>query len=268
MERSKVCITGSSGFIGTRLLAALPKDLEAVEFSGDLLILEDVEKFFEDNPHFDTIIHMVGAFSGPIGMLLDLNVKALANLLQVAKDKGIKKVVLTSTGAVYGEPQGEVSFESDIPKPNTEYGLAKLMGEELLKFMAEANDFNYVILRFPNVYGPGNIRGVVGAFKKAIEEKGEITIFGDGEASRNFLHVDDACRAIILAAQYEGKSDIFNISNPGKVSVNDLVRAYQKKYQFKINKQPQNNFLKDLLLDTKKAREVLKFEPQITEIEV
>lgn len=269
MGQTRVAVTGSQGFIGqnvTRILSSCG-DIKQINFEGDLLVQDDIISFFENNKEIDSIIHLVGVFSGPTGLLIDINVKTLANLLETAKDYGVKKVVFTSTGAVYGEPIGEESFETDQLSPNTEYSMSKMLAEETLKYYCRQYHMSYVILRYPNVYGRGNEKGVIGAFMKSIQENHSITVYGDGEQSRNFLHVDDACRAIELGLRYEG-SDIFNISNPIKYTINEVVELYKKKFDFSVERKPSNNNLRDLLLNTEKAHKLLRFDVEHKEIEL
>ena len=266
MARLKIAVTGSDGFIGTNLAETLKdSDIEIVPFSGDLLKKEDIELFFQKNHGIDQIIHLVGLFFGSLDELIKLNVLAFNNLLEAATKNGVKKVIFTSTGAVYGEPIGERSKESDPLRPNTCYGLSKKYAEECLLYYADNFNLDYVILRFPNVYGPNNNKGVVFTLLKSIEEHGKVTIFGDGTQSRNFLHVSDACIAIKQSIDFGGR-EIFNISNPNKVSVNDVVELLAKKHKFKIEHEPANNNLKDLLLDIEKANQKLGFEPQMKEL--
>lgn len=269
MERTKVAVTGSSGFIGqniTRILSS-HANIEQVNFEGDLLLQDDIISFFKNNKDINSIIHLVGAFNGPTSLLIDINVKTLVNLLEIAKDYNVKKVVFTSTGAVYGEPIGDESFETDPLFPNTEYSMSKMLAEETLKYYCRQYAMSYVILRYPNVYGGGNEKGVIGAFMKSIKENNLITVYGDGEQSRNFLHVEDACRAVVLALRYEG-SDIFNISNPIRYTINEIIELYKKKFDFIVERKPSNNNLRDLLLNTDKAKKLLKFNVRHKEIEL
>jgi len=266
---TKICITGGNGFIGKNLnrLLAENKKLKIINFKGDLLKRKDVKSFFKKNKGIDQIVHLVGLFSGEIEDLLAVNVEALAVLLDVAVQNSVKKVVYTSTGAVYGEPIRNTSSENDLLAPNTNYSMTKKLAEDVIMYFHGNYGLDYVILRFPNVYGPNNNKGVIQAFKDNIKNKGEITIFGDGKQSRNFLHVEDACNAIKKSIYYNN-TDIFNISNPKKVSINDLVKIFQQKYDFKIKHCPPDNDLKDLLLNIIKAEKKLKFQPKHKEVKI
>ena len=103
--------------------------------------------------------------------------------------------------------------------------------------------------------------------KQSILSKKEVIIYGDGLQARNFLHVYDAVQALELALSYN-KNNIFNISNPNCVTIQDLANEYAKMYDFAINYQPANNNLKDLSLNIDKTRKGLLFEPQVTNLQL
>lgn len=263
LNKKTIGITGSSGFIGKHLLVLLEKDEKSNIrcFKGDLLKEKDVKDFFKEKD-IDTVIHLAGAFFGDFDTLLKVNFKTTENLVRIGTENGMKKIIFSSTGAVYGEPVNNASRESDPTKPNTYYGMTKLFAEKLIELHNYLDGLEYVILRFPNVYGEGNDKGVIFNFLRDIKEKGAITVYGDGSAARNFLHVSDACNALENSLSY-GKSEIFNISNPIKVSINDLISILQKDYNFKVDHKDENNKLHDLLLDTGKAKRELGFEPKV-----
>lgn len=267
MEKIKICVTGHGGFIGNNLLRLLKvsNEIQIVQFVGDLSKKEDIKSFFAKNKNIKQIIHLVGAFFGEFDELFRLNVLTTHNLLSAVTQYGVEKIIFTSSGAVYGEPVGIESLENDPLKPNTDYGLAKKMAEDVVLYFHNKHALNYVILRFPNVYGGGNKGGVIFNFSRDIKEKGEITVHGDGNQSRNFLHVSDACVAIEKSIFHE-KSEIFNISNPVKTSINDLIKLFKEKYEFKIHHNKVDNNLRDLLLNIDKAKKGLGFSPKIIDI--
>jgi len=267
--RLKICITGHSGFIGTHLKKYLSenKKLSTVPFEGDLLNKKDIELFFKKHKDIDQIIHLVGRFYGDFEDLYKANVLTTFNLLETISSINIQKVIYASSGAIYGEPLKKESFETDQVYPNTVYGLTKLYSEECIKYFSNISDTKYILLRFPNVYGEGNNKGVVFNLLNDIKTKGKITVYGDGNQSRNFLHVSDACRAIEKSIFYK-KSNVFNISNPKKVRINDIIKILQKKYDFKIEYKEDNNYLRNLLLNTDKAKKELKFVPKVKELKI
>ncbi len=263
----KVCVTGATGFVGQNLLelGKTNKDITIIPFKGDLLAPKEVTTYFNTHTDIDVVVHLAGSFFGDNQTLMEANVLTTANLLDAMQVHEVKKIIYTSTGAVYGEPIKYESMESDPLLPNTFYGLVKLCGEETVRFHHRTSGIEYKILRFPNVYGPKNEKGVIYNLITNIKTKGEVIIYGDGTQSRNFLHVQDACQAILLALDHSISGE-FNISNPVKTSINDLVKLLQKEYKFKINHLPADNALKDLLLNIDLAQTKLGFKPQVQEL--
>lgn len=263
----KVFVTGADGFIGSHLIHLLKSNNhEAIAFQGDMLDEERVQKQLAENSDIEAVVHLAGLAMGTeLEPLVHANVLTTANLLKYLPPSK-PKFVLASTVAVYGQPIGDKSVETDPTQPNSIYGLSKFYAEELVRTYQRINDFCAIILRFSPVYGPGNQKGVIYAFTKAIQEKGEITVNGDGTQKRNYLHVEDACNAILKSLEFS-KSDVFNISSPAEVSVNDIVNLLKTKYEFTVKNQPIES-TKDLLLSVDKAREVLGFEAQKKELEI
>lgn len=260
LELDNILITGSSGFIGSALTKYFSeKNIGFIPFSWDLLVVDSIRNFFQNNPWITQIVHLVWAFEGDFDRLMQLNFDTTKNLLKIATEFGIRKVIFTSTGAVYGEPQWDESSEEDERRPNTWYGLSKKLSEDILEYYIQNLNITGIILRFPNVYGAWS-RGVISNFQKNILENKKITIYGNGSQSRNFLHISDAILAIDVACKYP-KSDIFNITNPVKVSLNDLAKFFHARHEFEIEYVSQNdNKLNNLLLSSRKAKEILGFE--------
>lgn len=263
----KVLVTGASGFIGSHLSQLLEKNGHLpIPFTGDLLDPQNVKQQLSGLEDIDAVVHLAGAAMGiELKALIDANVIATDNLLNHYPSSN-PKLILASSAAVYGQPISEQSLETDPTQPNSPYGLSKLFAEELVKYHKSAKKFTAITLRFSPVYGPGNNKGVIYAFQKAIDEKGEITINGDGTQKRNYLHVDDACQAILKAISYPS-SDVFNISSPAVVSVNDIVDKLRGNHVFEVKHQPIEP-TKDLLLSVEKARKVLQFEAERRDLEI
>lgn len=266
-QYKNIGITGAKGFMG-KIVAARFLDLGITTecFEGDLLQDSDLENYFTKH-YVDQIIHLVGTFDPPFENQIKLNVLTTQKLLEAGVKHGLKKIIFASTGAVYGEPIKDESFETDPLTPNTLYGLSKMCAEECIKYYATNYGIKYIILRFPNVYGEGSNKGVVFNFLNDIRQTSSVTVYGDGKQSRNFLHVSDACAAIEKSV-FSQESGIFNISNPVKVSINDLVRMFADKYKFTINHKEANNNLKDLLLNIEKAQKILGFNPEVKDIKI
>jgi UDP-glucose 4-epimerase len=258
--KTEIKITGQKGFIGTHLVAYLHSLGYFVEgFEGNLLDTPSVNAFMEQG-EAQILIHMAGSFDPPMSHLVESNVTTTVNLLHALKNSRIQKLIYISSAAVYGEPEGESSSEDDEPHPNTEYGTSKLMAEREVIRLAEKQHIEYVILRFPGVYGNSGGRGVIQLFMKGIQKEQRITIFGDGNQKRSFLHIEDACRAILAACKYKG-SGVFNISSTNSVSLNDIIEILKTKYIFSVNYQEANNNLKNISLDIRRAKKELGYKP-------
>lgn len=257
-------IAGSTGFIGSHLVRDfVKKGIPFARFAGDAHSTSDIERYFS----IDRITHLVfliGTFNPPFDQQLKTNVLTLQNFLETGKKYGLKKIVFSSTGAVYGEPKNQASVETDPLIPNTLYGLSKVLAETTIHYYARNSELQFVILRFPSVYGEKNTKGAIYQLVSD-SKKGEIQIAGDGNQKRNFLHVSDACDAIEKSLHYP-KSDIFNITSPVFLSINDVVQRLKTKYAFTIKYISANNRLKNLLLDDRKARNELMYDPKITDL--
>ena len=269
MEKITVCVTGHDGFIGSRLLLKLKEDprWDVVPFFGDLTKKSDVEAFFAAHPTVSNLIHLAGLFFGDADVLFSVNVLGTVHLLEAGAAAGLKRVIAVSTGAVYGEPPGGISKEEDPRAPNTLYGLSKLQGEESLEYAARTKGIKTVTLRFPNVYGPGNAKGVIYQFLSAIAREKKIVIAGTGEQKRNFLHVDDAVSAILLALTYEGSEHVLNIASEELVSLNELAELLRAKgLVFEIARESADaaNALQILSLDITRAKAALGWRPRVS----
>lgn len=260
-------IIGCSGFLGSNLTHYFnKKNISYVCFNGNLLKNNDIKKFFLKNRVLCAVF-LVGTFDPPFENQFKINVLTLQNFLEIGIKYGLKKIILASSGAVYGKPENKESKELDPLKPNTLYGLTKVYAEKCILYYARNHNIQYVILRFPNVYGENNKKGVIYNFLSDIKNYGALTIAGDGNQQRNFLHVSDACKAIEKALKYKD-SDIFNISNPVKVSINDLVGILKSRYTFSVSYKMADNSQKKLLLNIDKAKKLLKFTPKMIQLEV
>ena len=256
-----VGITGARGFIGENLIKRL--DTESIQYKilvGDLLDADVVDRFVDG---CDKVVHLAGIFSDDFHKLLDVNVLGTRNIVESCKKHGVEKIVFSSTGAVYGEPAHDgLSEEADALSPNTLYGLSKLYAEEYIRF----SGISSVILRFPNVYGPGNEKGVIYSFLKSIYEKNEITIFGSGEQKRNFLFVSDAVESIFSAIEYSGNETVFNISDKAVYSLNDVADILKKNglsFDVRYQAADESNVLQTLSEDISKGEKILGWKPKI-----
>ncbi len=256
-----VGITGGSGFIGQALGNRLKElDVAYKYFEGDILDMDMLATFVSD---CDQVVHLAGIFSDDFKKLVEVNMYGTRNVVDACVSSlNVKKIIFSSTGGVYGEPQnGGISLETDEPFPNTLYGLSKWYAEEYLRFSGVPS----VVLRFSNVYGPGNRKGVIYNFIRDIREKGTVSVFGTGEQKRNFLFIDDAVEAIVSAIRYPGCA-VINVADSEVYSLKDIMRFLKKdchlEFQEEYHSADVSNKLQVLSEDTGKARELLGWSPK------
>lgn len=248
----RIIVTGGSGFIGKHLINRLINDNHDV-YNLDKIInpLLDINKqkitdiydinvndnFFDN---IDCIIHLAAmvsvprSFEDPVKSFGD-NVFLTIKLLSAAHLHGIKKFVFASSAAVYGDKEGSVS-EIDETIPNSPYGLDKLTCEKYIQMYCQQWNIDHLILRLFNVYGQGQnpeYAGVITAFNNAIKNNQPLTIYGDGEQTRDFISVNDVCNYISKFISAEIKNEIFNIGTGNSISINSLAKQFSKNIIYK-----------------------------------
>lgn len=274
-----IAITGGTGFVGRHLIKRLVDEgckinllVHRNEFNhpqvetirGNLVSSEGLDKFLNDAK---VVIHLAGRFAPPNSEIFKNNVAATFNLLEKCVEHKIETIIFSSGIALYGEPPGRAWKETDKPKPNTIYGLSKLLAEEITRYWSDNHHIKYFLLRFPNIYGPGNQKGVIFNFLKEIHKKGKVIIYGDGKQKRDFLFIDDAVEAIIKTLDYQGPSDVFNIGLGKTISLLELVALLEKILKRKIPiefKQPEAHVVRTLSGEIKKAKKLLSWQPSVS----
>jgi len=234
----KILITGGAGFIASHIVdkyielghqvfivdnlsTGFLKNVnkKAKFYKTDIKDLEAIQKIFKmEKPeivnHHAAIAEVVKSIRNPIPTLED-NVIGTVNVLLASGNAGIKKFIFSSTGgAIYGEPKKIPANENTPALPLSAYGLSKQLGEESIKFYANLYKFDYLLFRYPNVYGPRQNpkgeAGVVAIFSNLIKEEKQPTIFGDGTKTRDYIYVEDVVRANVIALK-KGKNETINL---------------------------------------------------------
>ena len=255
-------VTGATGFMGRHLVERLnqeghttralmrdpEKETDAKEkVKGDLETAEGLEEFLTG---VDVVVNLVGRFPPPFKDQLIGNAGNLENLCQAAVKSGTKKIVHISAAAV--------------EQLDTTYSLSKKMAEEVADFYHKNFGLSFVILRPPNVYGPGSDHGVVYNFIKSAKETGGVNIHGDGTQKRDFLFVGDLVDAIVKSINHETAWDIFNVTTSDPKDLNELVSTLSKVMgkDIKANYQGEAQDAKVVSADNSKAMKELGWEPQ------
>jgi UDP-glucose 4-epimerase len=196
----------------------------------------------------------------------DVNATGTLHVLEAAKAGGAKRVVYSASCAAYGN-QKEVPFrESFLVNPGSPYAIQKYVGEHYARVYAELHDLPTVVLRYFNVYGPhqnatGPYASVLGKFLVSKQEGKPLPVTGDGEQTRDFVHVSDVVAANILAAESDrvGKGEVFNIGSGVGITINALAALFGGPVAYI----PAREEIRDALADSLRAKEVLGWEPRV-----
>ena len=248
----KALVTGGAGFIGSNLVdKLLEDDHEVIVFDNETANTHegyywneraenyyvDVAKKYGTNllqtycKDVDCIFHMAADISVQYSIQSPFesysnNINSLFNVLEFAKRYKIGKVVFSSSASVYGVTD-KVCVETDATDPLNAYALSKLNGEQIMKMYHDLYGINTVSLRYFNVYGPrqsntGQYAPVVGIFQNQKENNGALTIVGDGEQTRDFVHVSDVVSANMLVADKD-VNGVYNVGTGIEYSVNQIA---------------------------------------------
>jgi UDP-glucose 4-epimerase len=242
-QRSRVLVTGGSGFIGRRLVAALlgggaevtVADLHEPSIPGVPSVIGDLRDpavaARAVSPGTDVIVHLAAVTSvlrtieDPVGTY-ETNVAATAGLLELARTREVGTFLLASTNAVVGDVGDAVITERHPTRPLTPYGATKAAGEMLLSAYSASYGIAGCALRFSNVYGPGMKAkdSFVPRLMRAARDGQGVQVYGDGTQVRDLVHVDDIVAGILLAWRAGHRGPLI-LGAGESVTVNDIVAA-------------------------------------------
>ncbi len=293
-------VTGGAGFIGSNLVKELSQRGDAVRvldnFSTgkreNLGLFQDRVELIEGDLRSYHIVHEAvqgveiifhqGALPSVHRSVNDpittnqVNVEGTLNLLDAARDAGVRRVVYASSSSIYGENVDTPKQEEMTPRPISPYAVAKLAGEKYCQVFTSTYGLETVSLRYFNVFGPGQdpkskYSAVIPLFITAFLDGGRITIHGDGEQSRDFTYVDNVVQANLLAAEApDVAGGIFNAACGAKMTLNEMVQHLREitDVDVEVTYAPARpGDVKHSLADISKARETLGYRPAISSAE-
>jgi UDP-glucose 4-epimerase len=201
-----------------------------------------------------------------------VNVGGTVAVMEAMRDAGVKRVVLTSSGAVYGEQEEQPVREDLFPNPGSPYAVSKLAAEHYVRTIGALWGIETVILRVFNAYGPGQSlppahAPVIPQLLKQALGGGSLVVFGDGRQSRDYVYVEDVVEGLVSAATAKNVDrHIINIGSGSDVSVNalvDKIRRVTGRKAEPLHSGAQSGGVSRLCADITKAQRQLNFAPRV-----
>jgi len=296
INKLKILITGGAGFIGSHIVDGYIKaghkvaiidnlstgfrrniNPKAKFYQADIRDLKRVLNIFKkEKPaivnHHAAIAEVVKSVKNPIPTF-ETNVLGTANVLlafgKYGKGSGRKFIFSSSGGAIYGQPKKIPANENELINPLSPYGLSKFLGEEVIKFYSRQYGFDYLIFRYPNVYGPRQNpkgeAGVVAIFSDLMRRGKRPVIYGDGSKTRDYVYVDDIVRANVIGLR-KGENDIFNLGWGKEIKDKMIFDILAKELGFKakpVYAPFRPGEVVRISLDAKKIRKAFGWRPKV-----
>ena len=289
----RVLITGGAGFLGSALARRLVAEGHQVRVLDDLSA-GDPERLppqvlftrgdVRDRPKLWTLLqgiqcvfHLAARVSVAESVAYpreynDVNVGGTVALMEAMRDVRVRRVVLASSGTVYGEQPKQPVDENMRPNPIAPYAVSKIAAEYYVSTLGALYDIETVILRIFNAYGPGQSipaahAPVIPQFLKQALSGGSLVVFGDGLQTRDFVYVDDVVDALIAAAMTPGVNrQIINVGSGQEVSINTLVRIIGEVTGRQLSvlyNEKQSGGVSRLVASLAKAQALLGYQPKV-----
>ncbi|MEF8826555.1 MAG: NAD-dependent epimerase/dehydratase family protein [Halapricum sp.] len=288
LEGKQVLVTGGAGFIGSHIADALVGD-------NDVTVLDDLSSgrrenvpeeatFIEgdvrdaaalaDAGEADVIFHEAAVVSVAESVENPQDCHAVTTdgtiqVLEFARQHDAR-VVLASSAAIYGDPESVPITEDAPKKPSSPYGVDKLTADHYTRLYAALYGLPTVALRYFNVYGPGqtagDYSGVISIFREQALAGDPLTVHGDGDQTRDFVHVEDVVRANLAAATTDATGEAYHIGTGTETSVLELaetVREVADSDSAIVHVAAREGDIDRSLADVSKAREQLEYEPSM-----
>lgn len=289
----KALVTGGAGFIGSNVCRLLRSQGHSVialdsmvsgyrrnlDFDADIDFVEgdvrDIETIEACARDADVVFHLAASVGNKRSIddpFTDTSVNAMGtvNVMEVCRRNGISRAVVSSSAGTFGELKTLPIAEDHPVEPDTPYGSSKLFKEKLSLSYGKLYGMNVVALRYFNVYGPNQrfdaYGNVIPIFAYRILRGEPVTVFGDGEQTRDFVHVADVANANYLSATVDGASGVFNLGSNTRVTINVLLEMMQEACGIKAtitHTEPRLGDVRHSMADIAKAKAELGFEPRV-----
>ena len=286
-ETRCVLVTGGAGFIGSHLVDRLLERGLSVRvidnfstgrrtqlnpradlFAADIRDGDSIRAAFNN---VDCVFHVAACRRVPLSIAQPVethlvNVVGTLNVLVAAREAGVRRVIYSGSSSVYGNQPLLPLREDMTPHPLNPYALQKLTGEQYARLFHQLFGVEALTLRYFNVYGPrmaneGAYVTVISVFRRAKAEGRPLTIYGDGDQTRDFTHVDDVVRANLLAIDAQiADGRALNVGRGRNVSVNQIAAIIGGD---KIHLPPRPGDARHTLADWRQAQEILGWQPTI-----
>ena len=290
----KLLVTGGAGFIGSNLVKRLSRDKYEVTvldnlLSGDRFNLDPFPevRFIEGDVRNEAVVadaikgaEVVFHLAASVGnkrsidhpiVDAEINVIGTLRVLEAACKEGVRKIVTSSSAGIFGELKTLPIREDHPIEPDSPYGCTKLCEEKMCLSYAKLYDIEAVCLRYFNVYGPNQrydaYGNVIPIFAYQMLREETLTIFGDGEQTRDFVNVRDVVQANIKAAHAVGVSGAFNLGSSDRITINRLVKLLNEVSGIEPKVQhgpPRPGDVRHSLADITAARDAFGFEPCVS----
>lgn len=287
-----ICVTGGAGFIGSHIVDRLIENgynvlvidnlstgsLEFVNPEATFIEMDIRDASLKDifvEHKIEYVFHEAAQTLVPASIAnpkldCDVNLNGLINVLEACRHSGVKKILTPSSAAVYGDVALDMLplTEEMIGVPTSFYGLTKLTMEGYLRLYESIFRMPYICYRYSNVYGPrqgnGGEGGVISIFAEDIINHKTLSVFGDGEQTRDFVYVDDVVDANMQGLQAGDEvTGIFNVSTNIETSINELIDAFKlvTGEEFDVAYLPARvGDVKNSRLCNEKSKDILNFE--------
>lgn len=287
-------VTGGAGFIGTALANHLVTQGHEVRVLDDTSAGEpgrldprvlftrgdvrDIPKLWTLLKGVDGVYHLAARVSVPESILYPVeynavNVGGTVALMTAVRDAGVKRVILTSSGAAYGRQDQQPVRENAIMHPDSPYAVSKLSSEYYLHSIGELWKIETVVLRIFNAYGPyqplpPSHAPVIPRALRQIVSGGSIVLFGNGRQTRDFVYISDVVSALVLAATAErvNRANI-NIGSGQEVSINGLIDKIERatrREAHRLTNTEEESGVPRLVADIHLAGDMLKWKPRVS----